>query len=146
MTRLKSEVPQIKSDGSCNLHHLSNTIQHAVKAFDRDIKPALVDTYYDLGGAAGKGLKKQKEFMRTCKDVCGFEPCPILEFIETRWTSLGTCIEPILYNWIGLVKYYGSLKSPTPRQKNLVKFYSDRCDITRIKLKFVLATVSEYTK
>ena len=54
MTRLKSEVPQIKSDGSCNLHHLSNTIQHAVKAFDRDIKPALVDTYFDLGGAAGK--------------------------------------------------------------------------------------------
>ena len=52
----------------------------------------------------------------------------------------------ILYNWIGLVKYYGSPKSPTPRQKNLVKFYSDRCDITRIKLKFVFGAVSEYTK
>ena len=145
MQRLKEEVPQIKSDGSCNLHHLSNTNQHAVTAFNSDIKPALVNTYYDLGGAPGKGLKKQKEFNRICRDVCGFEPCPILEFVETRWMSLGACIEPILFNWIGLVKYYGSLKSPTPRQEKLKTFY-ERCDINRIRLKFLLANMAEYTK
>ena len=73
MTRLKSEVPQIKDDSSCHLHHFSNTAQHSVNAFDPDIKQVLVDTYFDLGGAPGKGLKKQKDFIKVCKEKCGFD-------------------------------------------------------------------------
>ena len=146
MTRLKSEIPQIKADGSCNLHHMGNTAQHATTAFNPDIKQALVDTYFDLGGAVGKGLKKQKEFIKICKEKCGFEPQPILEFVSTRWLSLPTCIKPILHNYIGIVKYYESLKKPTERQERLKKFYVERCDITRIRLKFLLANFAEFTK
>ena len=146
ITRLKNAIPQLKSDGSCNLHHMSNAEQHATTEFDPDIKKALVDTYYDLGGAPGKGVKKQKDFIKICKNDLGFEPLPILEFVTTRWSSLPTCIKPILHNYDGLVKYYKTLKSPTDRQKNLIKFYVERCDLNRIRLKFLLANSSEYLK
>ena len=38
ITRLKDAIPQLKSDGSCNLHHMSNAEQHATTEFDPDIK------------------------------------------------------------------------------------------------------------
>ena len=144
ITRLMKEVDQLRSDGSCNAHHLSNTQQHATEVFGGDVKNALVDTYYDLGGAAGKGLKKQKEFKRICREECGFEPSPILRFVKTRFRTLRTCIKPILENFLGLFKYYSSLKKPTKRQKRLIKFYVDRCDLTRIRLKFLYAANRDF--
>ena len=33
-------------------------MQHSVESYDKDMKSALVDLYFDLGGAEGKGLKR----------------------------------------------------------------------------------------
>ena len=33
-----------------------------MKRFDNDSKEALLNIYFDLGGAKGKGLKRKKEF------------------------------------------------------------------------------------
>ena len=60
ITKMKEEVDQLRSDGSCNAHNVTNVMQHATTVFDKDIKNALVDTHQDLGGAKGRGLKKQK--------------------------------------------------------------------------------------
>ena len=144
ITKMKEEVDQLRSDGSCNAHNVTNVMQHATTVFDKDIKNALVDTHQDLGGARGRGLKKQKEFKKVCRDQLGFEPQPILQFIPTRFRSLRMCIKPVLYNYLGLVKYYSSLKKPTERQAKLMKFYVERCDITRIKLKFIFAANSDF--
>ena len=60
--RLQVEVPQLQATGSCNSNNLANTMQHAVTAFNPDMKQALVNLYFDLGGAKGKDLKKMNEF------------------------------------------------------------------------------------
>ena len=59
ITRLVEKVPQLVSTGSCNSHNCSNAMQHSTQAFDPDVKSALVDLHQDLGGAKGRGLKKQ---------------------------------------------------------------------------------------
>ena len=51
------KIPQLMNPGSCNDHHLSNAMKHAVEAFDTDIQRALVNIYMDVGGAPGRGLK-----------------------------------------------------------------------------------------
>ena len=38
---MKEEVDQLRSDGSCNAHNVTNVMQHATTAFDKDIKNAL---------------------------------------------------------------------------------------------------------
>lgn len=85
ITRLKEEIPQLQNHGSCNSHNLSNTMQHAVTAFDPDMKKAFVDIYYDLGGAKGKGLKKKKAFEVVAADN-GIVPEAFRRFVNTRYT------------------------------------------------------------
>ena len=60
--RLSNEIPQFEDFGSCNDHHLANTMQHAVEAFDEDCVTVAMNTYQDLGGAKGLGVKRKKEF------------------------------------------------------------------------------------
>ena len=60
--RSAEKVPQMKDLGSCGGHHISNAMMHATEAFDKDAKEALVNIFFDIGGAKGKGLKKKKEF------------------------------------------------------------------------------------
>ena len=55
--RLEKLVPQLKDLGSCNDHHIGNAATHGVETLDEDVKEALVNIYFDIGGAKGKGLK-----------------------------------------------------------------------------------------
>ena len=57
--RLAAAVPDLKDLGSCNDHHIGNAAQKGVESFDEDVKEVLVNVYFDLGGAKGKGLKKK---------------------------------------------------------------------------------------
>ena len=109
LKRMMDEVPQLRSTGSCNSHNVSNTMQHSTEKFDSDMKPALTDLYYDIGGAKGKGLKKKKEFEETARNI-----------------------EPVLHNFLALVHYYKSLKKPTERQKRLQAYFVDRCDMSML--------------
>jgi hypothetical protein len=65
--RLAKKIPQLKDFGSCNDHHIGNVAQAGVEAFDEDVKEALVNIYFDIGGAEGKGLKKKKVFEEIAK-------------------------------------------------------------------------------
>ena len=58
--KLQNEIKQFIDFGSCNDHHISNAMKHAVKAFDSDVEHVVVKNYQPLGGAKGKGLKKKK--------------------------------------------------------------------------------------
>lgn len=118
MTRLKEQIPQLESLGSSNAHNISNAMMHGVTECEPDMKEALVDLYQDIGGAKGKGLKKQKECKAVAKAL-GIKFKPIKRFVSTRFRSLRTCIEPVLHNYLALVAYYKGLKKPTPRQKRL---------------------------
>ena len=57
----------IKDLGSCNDHHIGNAAQKGVESFDEDVKEVLVNVYFDIGGAKGKGLKKKKNFEALAK-------------------------------------------------------------------------------
>ena len=57
---LGDKVPGIVDLGSCNDHHLANSMKHGVEAFDSDVPNILVNIFIDLGGAKGYGLKKKK--------------------------------------------------------------------------------------
>lgn len=118
MTRLMKEVPQLSSMGSSNSHNLSNAMMHGVTKADPDMKEALVDLYYDIGGAKGKGLKKQKECLKVAEEM-GHNFSPIKRFVSTRFRTLRYCIEPVLHNFSVLVRYYRGLKKPSPRQMRL---------------------------
>ena len=81
----------------------------------------MVNIYFDIGGAAGKGLKKKKDY----EQIATLKRRKLLalqKFGITRFRSYRICIKPILYNWDTIVDYYTSVKNPTPTGKiNLVK-------------------------
>ena len=145
ITRLVDRVPQLVPTGSCNSHNCSNTMQLSTQSFDPDMKSALVDIHQDLGGAKGHGLKKKKEFEAVCRSI-GLCPEPIKRFVSTRFRTLRYCIKPVLHNYLGIVKYYKSVKKPTPRQKRLIGYFVDRCDLTRIRLKFIFAATEDLSR
>ena len=145
ITRLVEKVPQLVSTGSCNSHNCSNAMQHSTQAFDPDMKSALVDLHQDIGGAKGRGLKKKKEFEAACISI-GLSPEPIKRFVSTRFRTLRYCIKPVLHNYLGIVKYYQSVKKPTPRQKRLIAYFVDRCDLTRLRLKFIYAATDDLSR
>ena len=118
MTRLIKEVPQLSSLGSSNAHNISNAMMHGVTKADPNMKEALVDLYQDIGGAKGKGLKRQKECLKVAGEM-GYDFKHINRFVSTRFRTLRHCIEPVLHNYPVLVKYYKSVKKPTPRQQRL---------------------------
>ena len=75
--RFEQMIPQMKDFGSCNDHHLGNAAQAGCEALDSDVREVLVNIYFDLGGAKGKGLKKKptyesfsKEKGRKLKALC----------------------------------------------------------------------------
>ena len=83
ITRLRAEVPQLVSLGSSNAHNIANAMMHAVTAVDPDMKQAMVDLYFDIGGAKGKGLKKMKKCQAVAKAM-GMDFKPIKKFVSTR--------------------------------------------------------------
>ena len=80
---MMQHVPQLSSLGSSNAHNIANAMMHAVTSADPDMKQALVDVYFDLGGAKGKGLKKRKEFQALAAEM-GIELKAFLKFVSTR--------------------------------------------------------------
>ena len=118
--RLEAEVPDLRDMGSCNAHHLGNAAKHAVNAFDEDIKPALVNIYFDIGGAKGKGLKKKHQYEGIAK-AKHRKLSAIKKFGETRFRSFRLCASPIIRNWDTIVDYYAQVlsttRSPSKRQE-----------------------------
>ena len=57
--RSGEKIPQLKDLGSCGAHHISNAIQHATGTFNKDVKEAMINIFFDVGGGKGKGLKKK---------------------------------------------------------------------------------------
>lgn len=118
ITRMEEEVHQLSSLGSSNAHNICNAMSHGVTACAPDVKEALVDLYMDLGGAKGKGLKKKKAFERLARSM-GISIMTFKRFVQTRFRSLRTCIEPVLHNYLVVVAFYKDLKKPSPRQQRL---------------------------
>ena len=90
-------------------------------------------------------LRKKKEFEAVCNSI-GLVPEPIKRFVSTRFRNLRYSIKPVLHNYLGIVKYYKSVKKPTPRQKRLIAYFVDRCDLTRIRLKFIFAATEDLSR
>ena len=103
--RLEQLVPQLKDLGSCNDHHIGNAAQKGVEALDEDVREAIVNIYFDLGGAKGKGLKKKKDYEKMARQN-GRKLTALKKFGSTRFRSYRICIQPILYNWNSLIDYY----------------------------------------
>ena len=144
ITQFCSVVDELQSTGSCNAHNLANVMKHATNAFDSDVKDAMVNIFIDLGGQEGYGLKKKKDFESLCASF-GFKPSPFKRFVDTRFRTHQNCLVPVIRNYSYIVKYYKSLKKPTPRQILLRKFFVDNQDVSLIKLYFVLDSNSEFT-
>ena len=85
---------------------------------DEDVKEVLVNVYFDLGGAKGKGLKKRRDYEKLAGEK-GRKLKALRKFGGTRFRSFRICIDPILFNWDALVDYYASLEKPTPQQVSL---------------------------
>ena len=144
--RLSKEVEGMKDLGPCNGHNISNAIKHGVRVFDTDcdsaVEDMLVDLFQDIGGAKGKGTKKMKEFFMTCKEI-GLKPDKILRFVSTRFRTYRMCLEPVVTNWEGLVKFYKEVKKPTDRQLRLKTFFVEQEEMSLLKAKFLLAATRE---
>ena len=83
-----------------------------------------------------------KEFFKTCEDI-GLKPDKIKRFVSTRFRTYRMCLEPLLHNWEGLVKFYKELKKPTDRQLRLRTFYVEEEQMSLLKVKFLLAGTRE---
>ena len=140
--KLSDRVPQIKDFGSCTDHHVGNTMQKAVEAFDEDCITAAMNTYQDIGGAKGLGLKKKKEFEKVALDM-GVQVKAFKKLVSTRFRGIRLSIAPILFNWEVIVAYYKSVKKPTDRQVKLQQFYVEREFDSKLKLMFVMAATRE---
>ena len=144
--RLSKEVDDMKDLGACNGHHISNAMKWGVRVFDEESNPevedVLVDLFEDIGGSKGKGTKKMKEFIQTCKAI-GLHPRKIKKFINTRYRIYRSCLEPVIYNWEGLVKYYKEVKKPTDRQVRLQTFFVEQEQMSLLKVLFLLAATRE---
>ena len=145
--RFSEEVSQFQPVGSCGAHNISNVMKHATKSFDKDIIQLLVNIYYDLGGAPGKGLTKKHAFEKICEEE-GIVPMEFRRYVDTRFRSLIQCIPPVIHNYQGIVSYYKSVpeKKLTDRQKLLKKMFVSCQDITKLKLLFILSGTAELMK
>ena len=103
MMRLADKVPQFKDLGSCNDHHLGNTMQKAVEAFDEDCVTAVMNTYQDIGGAKGFGLKKKKEFHKVAAAM-GVQMKAFKKLVSTRFRGIRLSIDPVLHNLTNLLR------------------------------------------
>ena len=102
----------------------------------------LVDLFEDVGGAKGKGTQKMKEFLKTCKAI-GLQPKKIKRFVPTRFRAYRLCLDPVIFNWEGLVKYYKEVKKPTDRQVRLRSFFVDQEPMSLLKVTFLLAATRD---
>ena len=139
---LSDRIPELLDPGSCNDHHLSNAMKHAVNAFDPDIEQALVNIYMDIGGAPGRGLKRKKAFEKVCKEL-GLSPIPIKKFCTTRFRGIRTCLKPVLHNLHGIIKYYSQLKKPTNRQVLLRDYFVSREMLSYLNMNFIYSATRE---
>ena len=133
---LADAVPGFKDVGSCNDHHIDNAFEYGVKQFDNDCHKALVNIFFDLGGAKGKGLKKKKPFEAVCHKL-GVQPVPFKKLCTTRFRFYVIAVKLVLANWYVIVECYKSVKQPTERQQKLKSFFADREVMTKLKLNFI---------
>ena len=144
--RFEKEVPDLHIIGHCNAHNLGNICQHSTEAFDSDIKPLMVDVYQRLGGGKGYGTKQMKLFEESCK-TRGHVPKPFKKFVNVRFRSIQTCIEPILHNFDELVHFFKNIKEkvkkPNKIDERLIAMFVDRELMTKLKLKFLYAATFE---
>ena len=136
--RLQAVVPQLKLLGSCNGHHISNAAKYGVNALDEDIKEVLVNVFFDIGGAKGKGLKKKHHYERLAKQKKR-QIKALKKFGATRFRSFRICADPVLYNWDSLFDYYSNVTKPMEQQKNFIKFFVEQEFMSLLKLRFMMA-------
>ena len=141
-TQLAKLVPQLKDLGSCNDHHISNSAKHGCEAFDTDVKEVLVNLYFDIGGAKGKGLKKMRDFETISKKAKNKSITKKL-IGATRFRSYRICIAPVISNWDSIVEYYDSVKKLTNRQSKLKPFFVDQEFASLLKLEFIMAATQD---
>ena len=106
--RLEVLVPELKDLGSCNDHHIRNAAQRGLESFDEDIRETLLNIYFDIGGAKGKGLKKKKAYEKIAKDK-GRKLLALKKFGSTRFCSYQISTASILHNWNTIVDNYSSV-------------------------------------
>ena len=142
--KVQEVVPEVYETGQCNAHNIANTMKYAVESFDPDIKLACVNIYQDIGGAEGMGVKRMKDYERSCMEI-GFNPKPLKKFIDVRFRTIRNCLGPLLHNYSSIAHFYGRVQKPTDRQKLLAQFFVDKRDMSEIKMTFINAATVEMT-
>jgi len=142
--KVQEVVPEVYATGQCNAHNIANTMKYAVESFDPDIKLACVNSYQDIGGAEGMGVKRKKEYEKSCREI-GFNPKPLKKFIDVRFRTIRNCLGPLLHNYSSIAHFYGHVQKPTDRQKQLAQFFVDKRDMSEIKMTFINAATVELT-
>ena len=137
--KLSDKIPELTSTGGCPAHHIGNTIQAMVRTFDPDLKDALVNLSECVSGDKGRSLKQMREFERVSREVVGKQPKKIRKFVPTRWRSIRHCAQDALEMEEVIFTYLKEVKKPTKRQRNLQKYFVEQKEMTRLKLRFVVA-------
>ena len=128
--RLEQMVPQLKDFGSCNDQHLGNAAQ-GCEALDDDVREVLVNIYFDLGGANGKGLKKKHEYERLAREK-GRKLKALRKFGGTRFRK-PTARQVIVQKMEAIISYLPHF------QEKLKVFFDDREFDSLLKLEFIMA-------
>ncbi|XP_074649019.1 zinc finger BED domain-containing protein 5-like [Tubulanus polymorphus] len=102
----KKKNPDIYLSG-CVLHLVHIVARKAASAHLPGIDDILVDVFNYLK----KSDKRQLE-LASLTTECGLAPKPVLEHGQTRWLSIGRCIERLIYNWEPLKKFFNKEKAP----------------------------------
>ena len=145
--KFSDHAPQVLDFGSCNDHHIGNAARHACSEIRISddygaMYEVFIDILYDIGGAPGKGMKRQKEFERLAKEK-GRKLKSFHQYGGTRFKGYPTCIEPILFNWDSLVDYYSRVTKPSDRAKKLKSVFVDKEFETLMKLYFVMSATRD---
>ncbi|KAK6486769.1 zinc finger MYM-type protein 6-like [Huso huso] len=87
---------------------------HIAERLPARIDELLIDIYYYLD----KSGKRHKQ-LKQCQDLCGTEARKILKHVNTRWLSLGKCIDRLLQQWPALVEFCKVNKGPVVTSSEL---------------------------
>ena len=87
----------------CACHLMNIAAQKAAGELPCPVSDVLIDIYYFLDKSANR-KQRLKEF----QGLCGKDARKILKLVNTRWLSLGLCLNRLLEMWEPLERYFGS--------------------------------------
>ncbi|KAK6491589.1 toll-like receptor 6 [Huso huso] len=81
---------------------------YAVAKLPLSVEDLLIDLYYYFD----KSSKRNKQ-LKQLQQLCDIETRGIIKHVNTRWLSVGKCLDRLLEQWPALLKFFTSKDSPS---------------------------------